>query len=216
VAWPYRVAAPADVLWLYRYLSSDEYRPRRFVELADPALRASFAFYDYAYDVAFLTGYLYELGKELGREVIDLELETLHQTWRGIAERAGHGFDPAVGVEADLGTFGRRVPAGDPLVDEARAALNRYAPVVLDVIPEHLLTPFAAANVPTAPEAAVAVPAPHRLLAIWHELRASGEPVTADRFDLRFRDAAVSFRDAAAVVERAAQRETARTAATAA
>jgi hypothetical protein len=184
---------PADVVSLYRGILSGHHRGyRRFGELGTPAVRAAFTVYDYLHDVAFLLGYL----AELGTDVVELDRGGLRLAWQHIVDRAGAlvGDDwRALGL--DYARLGEGVASDEPLVAAVVRALVRYAPLVLP--------PDAAVEGNTG---VVAPPDFPRLLTGWRELRTAGVPIDASTVDRVARTAGFGFRDACAVVERSASR----------
>jgi len=193
------VAGPAEVLALYRYLGSADYGfYRRFTEVIAPSLRAAWTVYDYLYDLAYLLGYLAELGTELDHTFVDLNHEGLRRAWQDLASAAARpaGSDWRA-VRLDYGRMESGAPTHDPLVAVVRRTLDRYAPLVREY--------------PSAIEGTGGAEAPRpagaqeieRLLTAWNDIRATDAWADADAIDRWARTSGTTFREACAIVERA-------------
>ena len=190
---------PLGVLALYRYLVSGRYTAfRRFREVGPPGLRAAFALYDCLLDVAFLTGYLDEVGIEVGRPVVDVVPDRLRELFRDAAA----GLDPVVPERiqppVDVRPIGGTAPTDDQLVTGLLARL----PALVRLVPGE---PPAELSRPSEPGATAPVQL-DRLLDTWRARRGADRPVTPDELDHLARGAGFGYRDAGAAIERAAAR----------
>jgi hypothetical protein len=199
------VVGPADVLRLYRLLGTDDQRYRRFPEILEPHARVAFTVNDYLYNVAYALGYLVQLGADLGRAFVDVDLDSLRRCWREmgllVAAETGHlGVADWAALPIDLARLpsGQRTP--DPLIAEIRRGLNRYAPLV-DAPPK---PPGTTNNGHLAGMAGARDFG--RLHASWSQLRGAGTAMSVDAMDRYARRAGFGFREACATVELAALR----------
>jgi glycosyltransferase involved in cell wall biosynthesis len=78
---------------LYASLCRNELEtPRRFEELADQQVREHFAAYDLIVLATTLIGYLDAAGRELGTEIVRVNVDALESEWGGIDERLRDQF----------------------------------------------------------------------------------------------------------------------------
>jgi glycosyltransferase involved in cell wall biosynthesis len=191
------VIPPADVAAVYAYLGSDRYQAyRRFAEVSDAGTRAAFVVYDFLYDLSFLVGYLDGLS---GRPLIALDAAGLRQAWLDVADRAAA---TAMDVRnqaslVDFARLDRAISTPEPLIDEVKASLLRYAPLLA-----HSLAPPTPVRLP--PPGGGEPEADHDgLQQAWRRLRDAGNPIGVDVLDRTARGLGHAFRDACVAIERA-------------
>jgi glycosyltransferase involved in cell wall biosynthesis len=188
------------------YASLIEDRPavqRRFEEIADDGARDQFATFDLMLVASFLTGYLSEAGRILGREIVRADPKALAAGWIEIAGRLGseqHGVEDWDGLPVDFARWETsRVGRRPPLAKRVAENLARHAPLVEPVGHDPDLDSWAG---PGAHRAERIWASANR---IWEELRSGELEPKVGAISRRLRRDGIPFREGAQMVETIAQ-----------
>ena len=104
-------------------------RLRRFTELPDPAARSMFASLQLVLEGALMIGYLDELGRQLGHEIVTLDRDGLREGLRALIDKPADESVDWTDLRPDPDRLSRPVDAVADLRAEIGAVLTAHAPL---------------------------------------------------------------------------------------
>ncbi|MFB9909063.1 glycosyltransferase family 2 protein [Allokutzneria oryzae] len=118
-------ALPGALDWYRSIVDGRDDGYRRFSEFPDPAVRAAFTVYDLILHTSFLIGYLEELGREWGHQLVRVDHPALRAGWRRVARQVA---TPITDLAApDYSQLGRDPAARRPVAQWLPPLLRQHA-----------------------------------------------------------------------------------------